>query len=464
MRNLSVVATTALLCLAPVLPAQKPRTDDSQQTALESLRQVQAALHAAEKAQLTLLKNPRNKAARVSLDLAVEALITARKALRDQVAGRRAGPAGASSLPVASKPRSAPKKYPRPNSMEIELSIERGLKWLYSHQDQNGRWDNDRFFKHDQAGSQKDGPGSAVHDVGATGLALLAFLGAGNTTTTGPYKETVLKAARWLRNQQGPNGLFGTPASHDFIYDHAIASFAMCEAYGISKDMRLKKAAQMGINYLESHRNPYACWRYQPRDNDNDSSVTGWCLRAYRSASDFGLQVNRQALKITANFLDELTDPASGRLGYTKRGEGSSRHPGDHATRFPIESGESLTALGLASRFLLKQSPDRQPVMRLAADRLLAKLPDATNAGAVDHYYWFHGTTAMMSMGGNHWQQWSRAAAATLLGMQRKDGHLLGSWDSSGVWGRDGGRVYSTALMLVSMQTICRYIRLRRDK
>ena len=157
--------------------------------------------------------------------------------------------------------------------------------------------------------------------------ALLAFLGDGSTMRSGPYKNVVKKAVKWLRKQQGPNGLFGTAASHDFVYDHAIASYAMCEAFGLSKYTVLRENAQGGINYLESHRNPYACWRYQPRDNDNDSSVTGWCLRAYRSADDFGLQGNQQALKIVANFLDELTDPTTGELGYTKRGEGSSLLP-----------------------------------------------------------------------------------------------------------------------------------------
>ena len=63
---------------------------------------------------------------------------------------------------------------------------------------------------------------------------------------------------------------------------------------------------------------------------------------AYKSAKDFKLDVNMQAMKISENFLDELTDSASGRCGYTKKGEGSSRHPGDHGTRFPIEKGEAL--------------------------------------------------------------------------------------------------------------------------
>ena len=43
-------------------------------------------------------------------------------------------------------------------------------------------------------------------------------------------------AVRWLREQQDPaSGRFGTAASSDFVYDHAIAAYAMCEAYGLSQ-------------------------------------------------------------------------------------------------------------------------------------------------------------------------------------------------------------------------------------
>ena len=113
----------------------------------------------------------------------------------------------------------------------------------------------------------------------------------------GPYKETIKNGIKWLRENQQENGLFGTNASNDFVYGHAIATYAMCEAFGLSNYTLLKKNAQNGINYLEQHRNPYLVWRYQPRDNDNDTSVTGWCVMAYESAKYFKLQVNDQAIK-----------------------------------------------------------------------------------------------------------------------------------------------------------------------
>jgi hypothetical protein len=274
---------------------------------------------------------------------------------------------------------------------------------------------------------------------------------------SGPYKDTVKSAVLWLRRQQGPNGLFGTSASHDFVYGHAIATYAMCEAYGLSNEKALKESAQRGINYLESHREAMSCWRYRPRDTDNDSSVTGWCIMAYKSGKDFGLRVNSTALNLAARFLDEVTDPASGRCGYTKRGERSSRRPGDHAIRFPIDEGEALTGVGLFCRFFLGQDPKQTPVMKSAADTLMSKPPILGKPGAIDHFYWYSATHALYQMGGNYWTRWSKSLTPVVVKKQREDGNHGGSWDPVGVWGDDGGRVYSTAILVLTLEANYRY-------
>jgi hypothetical protein len=341
-------------------------------------------------------------------------------------------------------------------------AIEAGLNWLARHQDETGRWDADGFMKHDTEGEPCDGPGNAIHDVGVTGLAMLAMLGDGSTLRSGPHRENLKRAARWLRNQQQENGLFGTNASHDFIYDHAIATYAMCEAYGLSNYTLLKNCAQQALNYLESHRNPYSVWRYQPRDNDNDTSVTSWCLMALKSGEFFNLEVNPNALELGLTFLDQVSSP-DGRHGYTKQGEGSSRMPGQHATAFPIDKTETLTAAALFCRFFLGQSPKDKPVMKAAADLMLKKPPKwSEKGGSIDHYYWYYGTYAMYQMGGKHWRSWSKRMLPAVLGNQRHKGHAGGSWDPVGVWGESGGRIYSTALMVLTLQSYYRYARLVR--
>ena len=343
-------------------------------------------------------------------------------------------------------------------------AIDDGLQWLKDHQDDDGRWDADGFMKHDTSGVPTDNAGLPIHDVGVTALALLAYLGDGSTMRGGPYQDQVKDAVVWLRKQQGSSGLFGTANSSSFIYDHAIATYAMCEAYGLSKYATLRKNAEKGLAYLEAHRNPYAVWRYQPRDGDNDLSVTGWCIMAYKSAEGFGLEVNPKAMEYSLDYLDKLTDPNNGSAGYQEPGQPSSREPGDHSTRFPPEKGEAMTAVGLFCRFFLGQNhkdPENE-VMRRAADTILSKPPRDANDGSVDHYYWYYASYALYQMGGTHWTQWSKALDPAVVKVQRSDGNFKGSWDSDGAWGENGGRVYSTAILVLTLEAFYRYTALIR--
>jgi hypothetical protein len=343
-------------------------------------------------------------------------------------------------------------------------AVHAGLVWLRKHQSAGGRWDCDGFMKHDKGGAPCDGAGNAVHDIGVTGLALLAFLGDGNTRKRGVFSAQVMMGIGWLASQQDPHtGLIGVPASHDFVYDHAVATYALVEAYGLSKDAALKASAQKGLDYLESHRNPNAAWRYQPRDGDNDMSITSWAICAYQAGKDFKLLVNENALKDAADCMDRLTDPTNGRTGYTKRGECSSRHPGDHATRFPPQKAEALTGASLFCRVLLGETPVTQPIMKLQADLIVSKPPKALNDGSIDHYYWYYASNAMYQMGGEHWKRWRRFLHEAVVKTQRQDGNFKGSWDPDGAWGEDGGRIYSTAMAVLALQSEYRYAKLLPD-
>jgi hypothetical protein len=209
-----------------------------------------------------------------------------------------------------------------------------GLEWLKRHQDEDGHWDTANFMKHDQ-GTLCDGPGNGANDVGITGLAMLAFLGSGNTLKLGKYRDVVRKGAKWLVENQREDGLFGQPASQEYMYSHAIATLAMCEVYGLSENHRpFKSRCQNALNYIAQARNTYGVWRYQPKDNDNDTSITGWMIQVLLSGKEFGLQIDEDAFKAARQWFDSVTDPVTGASGYQHRGEGSSRKV-DLRDKFP---------------------------------------------------------------------------------------------------------------------------------
>ena len=344
------------------------------------------------------------------------------------------------------------------------IAVQRGLAWLAAHQSPDGSWDADGFDAQCGAigGTICEGHGEATHDVGLTGLALLAFLADGSTTRHGPYKENVVRGIKWLRDVQDPDeGLFGEPIGHAFLYNHAIASLAVCEAYYFSKSPLIRATAQRAVRYVEHARNPYGVWRYDvPPIGENDTSVTGWMVFVLAAAEDAGIGVDPQAFTSALTWFDEVTDPATGRVGYVAPGSESSRIPNvnDH---FPANKGEAMTAVALLSRFFLGQTPDTEPLMDKHADLLLGKLPEWDPDGfGCDMYYWYYGTYAMYQMGGRHWRTWQRAMTDAVQNTQREDGDARGSWDPVGPWGFAGGRVYSTAMMVLCLEVYERYSRI----
>ena len=340
-----------------------------------------------------------------------------------------------------------------------EQALKDGLEWLANHQDEDGKWDCDEFMKHDPVNDACEGPGQPEHDVGVTGLALLAFLGDGHTTRQGLYKEKVTRGIKWMREQQDfESGLIGDKIGHSYMYNHGIATLALCEAYYFSKSPLIRGTAQKAVNFITTARNPYGVWRYeQPPVGDNDSSVTGWMIFALKSAEEAGLNIDTAAFTDSISWFDEVTDRATGRVGYDSVGSASSRVPGVN-DNFPVDKTECMTSVGLLCRFFLGQDPAEEDMMVKHADLIMKSLPEWDPDGLTnDVYYWYYGSYAMYQMGGKHWKAWNKSMKKAVLDSQRKDGASKGSWDNIGPWGFSGGRVYSTASCVLCLEVYFRY-------
>jgi hypothetical protein len=307
--------------------------------------------------------------------------------------------------------------------------------------------------------------------VGVTGLAVLAFLGAGETLDHGAYSAHTRRGVHWLMQQQDvESGLVGAPVGQAFLYDHAIATLALCEAlYTDPTHPLVRRAAERAVRAIESARNPYGAWRYAlPPDGSSDTSVTGWMVIALAAAHDVGIPIGRDSLFGALAYVDEATDPATGRTGYDRRG-GPSARPTHLAERYPAEASETLTAVGMLARIVATDivGPRDHDAEMLAkgAELVLATPPSWSDDGSTcDMYGWYHGAYAMFqyaAVAPGAWARYERALDAAILPNQRAEPPCFaGSWDPIGPWGHAGGRVYSTALMALCLEVRFRYGRL----
>ena len=85
---------------------------------------------------------------------------------------------------------------------------------------------------------------SRADTVSATGMALLPFLAAGQThkvSRDNKYNKTVEAGLKYLISQQQPSGRFKGAG----MYSQAIATVAMCEAFGMSGDRGLLQLSKL---------------------------------------------------------------------------------------------------------------------------------------------------------------------------------------------------------------------------
>ena len=278
-----------------------------------------------------------------------------------------------------------------------------------------------------------------------TGLALLAFLGAGHTHRDGEYRETVRRGLEYLLRAQADNGSFaGGGNVYEAMYCHGIAAFAMSEALGMSGDARLREPVRRAVAYTLAAQDPNAGgWRDLPGD-PGDTSQLGWQLMALKSADLAGIRMSDQTRKAIMKFLQTVSAGRAAGL--------ASYRPSEQPTR-------TMTAEALVCWQFLGMRRTH-PAGKEAAEYILAELPSPRN---VNHYYWYYGTLAMYQLQGEAWDHWRAALVSTLLATQHADGPAAGTWDPDLLWGSYGGRVYSTALSALCLEVFYRFLPLYKD-
>ena len=133
------------------------------------------------------------------------------------------------TVTAQSRPTAESRPDSRPESQPLAKR-----EWLARHQCPDGRWRSNAIdtCAEPEPGSHCDDPGTPGLDVGVTGMALLAFMGAGyNDQRPGPYRENVARGLAYLEQTQAKDGWFGSPNDPHATWSQAIATRAMAEGY-----------------------------------------------------------------------------------------------------------------------------------------------------------------------------------------------------------------------------------------
>ncbi|REK15739.1 MAG: squalene--hopene cyclase [Planctomycetota bacterium] len=318
-----------------------------------------------------------------------------------------------------------------------EKAVEAGLAWLARQQLDNGTWS--------LLGPYSDG-GNSENIPAATAMALLAFLGHGDTHREGQYVDVVSKGVKALLRMQENSGLFSGKMSQQtqMLYTHAQATIVICELYGMTREKSLRVPAQKAVAYcIEAQDTTGGGWRYAPR-KDSDTSVTGWFVMALQSARMAGLEIPPEVFGRVTEYLDSAQIDEGRAYGYLKGG---------------LESTSAVSAEGLLCRQYLGWPQNDERLVEGVSS--LVKEHPLTYDGGLDQdvYYWYYITQAAHHMEGSIWKDWNSMLRVHVPKRQDSKGPEAGSWSPAGDrWGDWAGRLYTTCLSIYMLEVYYRHL------
>jgi len=329
-----------------------------------------------------------------------------------------------------------------------EQAVIRALQWLQSQQHSDGTWGS---------------PG--VKDA-FTGLALLCFLGHGETPQTShDFGVVVTNAINALVAESalhhGRLSGFDTFAGNSPAYEHGMATYAMCEAYTMTKDEKLVPIIQAAVNYIIRGQRPDGGWAYgydlspdvPGGQIKSDTSVSGWQIQALKAAHLTGIpgmdNLVHPALDLAMKNIDRVFNPKDGSFGYRKAGD----------------RPYSLTGVGVLSKLFWLGRADHavhEGIKNIESKDLRYDGPEC------NLYAWYYDTQACYQAQEGAWSWWKDRFQGQLTGKQGPDGSWMptGGLEIGGD-GKEGnyakevtgdGPLYRTTLCCLMLEVFYRYL------
>ncbi len=301
-----------------------------------------------------------------------------------------------------------------------------------------------RWLKRTQ---KPDGSWSKSEPAAMAGLALLAYLAHGETPLSEEFGPTVQRAMEYLTNR-----MMSTPETQakglERAYTNGIVAYSLSEAYGLTKLPFLKPAMEKGLRFIVRGQQPGSGgWDYRYNKGKRwDLSVAGWQIQALKAGYVAGADVDglHDGIEKGIHFLRKVCFK-SGTFGYSKPGGGS-----------PGIQGAGTLCLQLIGE---GSSPEARAGVQRIHEKYQVVWDDKKEHKGHSNpaYAWYYQTQAMFHAGRTYWKEWNENFSNILIRKQKPDGH----WDVPGKKSKEQpeyGPWYTTTLCCLSLQVYYRYL------
>jgi hypothetical protein len=270
-----------------------------------------------------------------------------------------------------------------------EGAVLRALRWLKTNQQPDGSWKNQR--------------------IAMTGLAVLSFLAHGEKPGESPeFGETVRKALEFLVRSQRADGRFNGMDGNE--YAHPIATYALCEAYGMTRNPNVRAAAERALVPIIRGQHPTGGWTYKMNPKPeadggyrDDTSYMGWAAQALKAA---------KLADLRADGLDRAVKLAVKGFQKNAHRDGGFGYTGPDRKGLTGVGTLCMQLLGAANAAEVRKSLDLMDGWTPSFD---AKGPQ----GSALQYYFYYAAQCKFHEGGKRWEKWNRAMKAVYLPAQK---------------------------------------------
>ena len=311
-----------------------------------------------------------------------------------------------------------PMLYGQVSEEDLNRTVTKGLDWLAASQSRRGSWDAESMYT------------SAM-----TGMAGIALLAEGSTTSQGKYAPNIRAAADFLASKSRRNGLIGDDNDDRYTYGHGFALLFLSQVFGEEEDEarreELMDVMTRAVRFCGEAQTKSGGWGYvSAKDGNNfdEGSTTITQVQALRGCRNAGIQVPKEIIDQGVAYIRRCAiDSGAGGVQYNIHG-GGGRPP--------------ISAAAIVCLFDMGEYDDVfVPNLLRFSDKHLNTTGNSNDG--FWHYAHYYYSQVKYRQGGKEWDEYRSRQFRRLINEQENNG----SWSRGPV-----GRVYLTANNLTILQ------------
>lgn len=305
---------------------------------------------------------------------------------------------------------------------KLKSTITRGLDALASKQEARGNWS-----------AQGD-----AYPCAMTGMAGVALLCEGSTSTQGKYSHNISEAVRFLiskSNAAPKNGLIGDKNDDRYTYGHGFGMLFLSQVLGEEEDlqtrMELIEVLTKAVEFTGKAQTKEGGWGYVSAadgSNFDEGSTTITQVQALRGCRNAGISVPKEVIEKAIKYIHKCSiNNGSGGVQYNIHG-GGGRPP--------------ISAAAIACLFNAGEYDDKYvPNLITYCDKNLANI--GNGGGGYWHYAHYYYAQVKYRQGGKEWKDYRDKIYAKIVNEIGGDG----SWSQDYI-----GPVYTSSINLTILQ------------